>query len=407
MDCLTGATEDQEAGVEMATHAEYASAWNNWLVFCEYIGAADPYLCRFMEAERIRLTCAFTHAVRRGDFSPTGDPVKGDTAKKTLENVAKTIVLGGGKDPRIDATGSVSMVIQRQFRAYKKVDPKIQHQKAIPPEVYRFLLRKAKHKRQRARIELLCGALFFACRSCEYLRTQRHEEKTTRTIRPIDIEFWLNGELLPHNSPLLHMANYVIIKFGPQKADAHRDESVPQQRSEDPELNPVNHWAYTVQRLQSYPGYDPEWPVYTYFNHETGLFSDIFSHEILSDIRSAVDGIRYQVLGFTSDQVGTHSNRGGFAMMMYLSGIPIFTIMKLGRWLSDAFLRYIEQQVLTFSQGVSTKMLHSNTFFNFPVSTEQLEDTRLRARSSGHYTGHARNQVFGRHSSLRDRLASG
>ena len=54
-------------------------------------------------------------------------------------------------------------------------------------------------------------------------------------------------------------------------------------------------------------------------------------------------------------------------MMLYLSGQPIFIIMKLERWLSDTFLKYIEQQVLTVSKDISKKMLVSNMFFNFPV----------------------------------------
>ena len=62
-------------------------------------------------------------------------------------------------------------------------------------------------------------------------------------------------------------------------------------------------------------------------------------------------------------------------MMLYLLGAPIFTIMKLGRWLSDAFLDYIEQEVLSFSKGIRTKMLHSFTFFNFPVKKQTSERT--------------------------------
>ena len=50
-------------------------------------------------------------------------------------------------------------------------------------------------------------------------------------------------------------------------------------------------------------------------------------------------------------------------MAMYLAGVPAFTIMLIGRWSSDAFLRYIRRQVQEFSAGVSSKMVLTNEFF--------------------------------------------
>ena len=293
--------------------------------------------------------------------------------------------------------------MRRQVQSYKKSDPKTKHQKAIPPEVYRFILRRAKHPRARARAELLCGNLFFASRSCEYSKTQRHKEKRTRTVRPCDVTFRdSDGSIIPHSHPRLHEAQYVIVTFGPQKSDDHRDEAVPQERTNDPELNPVWHWAYTIRRLQSYPDYDPKWPIYTYYDSGKKRFSDIRSYEVLDDICAAVTAIGVAVLGFTADDVGTHSNRGGFAMMMYLAGVPVFTIMKMGRWLSDAFLNYIEKQILTFSEGISKKMIASNTFFNFPVNKKLHKKKDPKTRSIGHYRHPAKDKVFGRNKSFRD-----
>ena len=117
----------------------------------------------------------------------------------------------------------------------------------------------------------------------------------------------------------------------------------------------------------SYPGYEDTWPIYTFYDKESKLFSDINSYKFLDTIRAAVKSIGPDILGFTEDDVGTHSNRGAFAMMCLLAGTPLFQVMKIGRWLSDAFLDYVEQQILEFSKGVSKKMLFSDSFFNFPV----------------------------------------
>jgi hypothetical protein len=53
-------------------------------------------------------------------------------------------------------------------------------------------------------------------------------------------------------------------------------------------------------------------------------------------------------------------------MAMYLAGVPIFTIMLIGRWSSDAFMRYIRKQVKEFSEGISSKMIHHEQFFTIP-----------------------------------------
>jgi len=50
-------------------------------------------------------------------------------------------------------------------------------------------------------------------------------------------------------------------------------------------------------------------------------------------------------------------------MTMYLAGIPVFTIMLLDCWSSNAFLRYIRKQVKEFSHGVSSKMIQNEKFF--------------------------------------------
>ena len=49
--------------------------------------------------------------------------------------------------------------------------------------------------------------------------------------------------------------------------------------------------------------------------------------------------------GFKSSEIGTHSIRSGAVMAMFLDEIPVFTIMMIGRWSSDAFLKYIGKQV--------------------------------------------------------------
>ena len=53
-------------------------------------------------------------------------------------------------------------------------------------------------------------------------------------------------------------------------------------------------------------------------------------------------------------------------MALYLAQVPTLTIMIIGRWKSDAFLRYIRKQVSLFSQNLTDKMLQTQHFFTTP-----------------------------------------
>jgi hypothetical protein len=55
-------------------------------------------------------------------------------------------------------------------------------------------------------------------------------------------------------------------------------------------------------------------------------------------------------------------------MAIYLASVPVYTIMLLGRWSSDAFLRYIRHQVKEFSKGVSQKMITNERCFTISSS---------------------------------------
>jgi hypothetical protein len=59
-------------------------------------------------------------------------------------------------------------------------------------------------------------------------------------------------------------------------------------------------------------------------------------------------------------------------MAMYLARIPIFTIMLLGHWSSDAFLRYIRKEVQEFSSSVSSKMIHQGNFYTIQQKTNTV-----------------------------------
>ena len=62
-------------------------------------------------------------------------------------------------------------------------------------------------------------------------------------------------------------------------------------------------------------------------------------------LRATVEAIGEENFGFKSSDIGTQSLRSGAAMAVMLDQVPVYTIMMIGYWSSDAFLGYIRTQV--------------------------------------------------------------
>ena len=83
---------------------------------------------------------------------------------------------------------------------------------------------------------------------------------------------------------------------------------------------------------------------------------------MVTSLRAAVEAIGEDKLGFKSSEIGTHSLRSGAAMAMFLDQVAVYVIMMIGRWSSDAFLKYIRKQVEQFSHNVARRMI-KNLFY--------------------------------------------
>ena len=91
-----------------------------------------------------------------------------------------------------------------------------------------------------------------------------------------------------------------------------------------------------------------------------------------SKLWAAVTTIGPDLVGLHAKEIGLHLLRSGAVMAMYLNQIPVFTIMLVGCWSSDAFLHYIRKQVQEFSKGVSQVMVTNDNFFTIPEPLDEV-----------------------------------
>ena len=95
---------------------------------------------------------------------------------------------------------------------------------------------------------------------------------------------------------------------------------------------------------------------------------------MVAALRDAVCAIGEDMLGLKAEKLGTHSQISGAEMVMYLGECPVYTIMMIGRWSSDAFLRYIKKQVEQFSHNIYRRII----WFQFHHHIPDLETTPIQ-----------------------------
>jgi len=128
-------------------------------------------------------------------------------------------------------------------------------------------------------------------------------------------------------------------------------------------LCPVAAWARIITRLSRWNTREGcHLPVNTYF--EGGERREVRSKDLIKLLRDSCDANngseKYEM---RSSDVGTRSIRSGAAMSLALQGeTSDRKIMMLGRWKSEAFLKYIRPQVLEWSGDAARIMTRTQSF---------------------------------------------
>jgi hypothetical protein len=222
-------------------------------------------------------------------------------------------------------------------------------------------------------------------RSCEYSDVQGDRRKKILCVRNLHF-FDSKNKDISNNWDTIENTVTVAITFEFQKKDV-RNKTISHQTSGDKmgdgEMCPVRACIEIVFRIRSYniPA-DKLGDIQINYVEFDGKGFTIPSSMILLKIRQAVCSLGQEVLGFTADEVGTHSNRSGGAMGMFLAGTPVYTIMLMGHWSSDAFMCYIRKQVLSLSHGISSRMLTFEQFYTVPDFVHTAADGDSRSRSN-------------------------
>ena len=285
----------------------------------------------------------------------------------------------------LDDNNEKSIILQRQLRAYKNEDPPPEGQQCLPLSAFKSIHNDRSSPLNETISQLISGALFFACRSCEYSKVPSSEKRKTKILTLDNIRFFKNFEEVTQNN-LLHSADFVEITFVSQKTEV-KNESIIQHRSSD-DFCPVKVWTKIKLRILSYPNTSGKTAVNTFFKN--GQLVQITSEIIRDHLRKFVLSIDPLEKFYKIKKIGTHTIRTSFAMILHSAKVAAYIIQMMGRWASNAWLRYIRTKIPDFSKNISKLMVQTETaFFNIPSNSIHYKSKP----TTSNYSIHGRDSV--------------
>ena len=304
----------------------------------------------------VEIIQVYGHRIRHGHFSRKPG-VRADSVATAWRAIAQTHLLEGRPDPRKPPNStsiSLDLRLSRQLRNYSFVDPPPAREKAIPLGLVMDIAKSASTVKHLCISQLTILALFFCLRSCEYTKTSSH--KRTVQFRFRDLQFHDDQGVIPFDAPdARFLAALAVTLFLDTQKNSVRGESSTMEATGLPHGDPVVAAAQRFLHLRHHQA-PLDTPICTYYATSVTAASSVTGREITSTLRHCAAKMGYQRMGLYPHEIGSHSLRSGGAMTLKLAGISDSTIKIIGRWRTDAFLVYLQGQVATFTQGVSTAM---------------------------------------------------
>lgn len=186
--------------------------------------------------------------------------------------------------------------------------------------------------------DLIVLALFYMMRLCEYCDTPKKEQKKTKMIKLRDITFRVKGCEVPWNGDIDN-ASEVLITFRDQK-NGERIETISASRT-GKDLCPCRAAIRLVKRIRSYRNTD-KYTRINVFSFKSKMYA-VKNTDILKKLKAVVKVLGEIDLGLKPNDIGLHSFRASYALILSLMGASASKIMLLGRWKSKAFLKYIKR----------------------------------------------------------------
>jgi hypothetical protein len=261
----------------------------------------------------------------------------------------------GSADPRLDSHGSIDLRLSHQLRHYSKNDPPPRRVQPIPLPVLKHLVHMvtndpASTESRQAIRDLVILAYYFLMRPGEYCTTPG--EDASHPFHLDEVELWRGPrqfDLATASDHELLTSTFCMLVFSDQK-NANRGEKVGHATSGDHSFCPVRALARRVLHLRRNQA-PPHTPIHCYYEQFRGRQLRVPSASINLCLKQAA-----LLLGVDPLDITVKAMRATGAMALITARIDGDLIRLLGRWQSDAMLRYLHVQAVPVLQNFARAM---------------------------------------------------
>ena len=313
----------------------------------------------------------FAHDYREGIIAPSQHRVRADYISAVLHSVASAFLRVGAPDPRKAPDFKIDHRLTQMLRCWRKTDPPSARVRPIPITLITTLLNLAygaptPSASDRAFADIICLAFFFLLRPGEYTGTTSDEAAFSLD----DIRFHLGTRRLCNQRALtreLEAATSVSLYFTTQK-NQRKGDAISHGRSTHPLCCPVRAAIrlMLVHRLwfaNPHLHFDGTTVFASYYLHDTP--HRIRASDVTNRLRFAAD-LCVHSTGLTRADVSARSLRAGGTMALLCGQVDTDDIKLLGRWHSDAMMRYLHQDCRPIMERMAQKMFNHGSYSFLP-----------------------------------------
>lgn len=252
------------------------------------------------------------------------------------------------------------------YKHFGREDPAPKSQHALPNTTVEWVAANMWTGRPRDRVTsyLVVLAYFYLLRVGEYTpEDNRTRDKQTIPLRKCDVQILRNGRPLDRNAPLetLLSGDGVTICLENQK-NGIKDQSLFHDASGRARMCPKDAMAYLLNEVRGLPD---DTPLGSFISG--GKVMRVRSADVRGMVRLAAveDGLDKR--GYDLQRIGSHSLRSGGAVRLKIAGADDALIMKLGRWSSKTWMKYIQPHISAVTRGLAARMAIPLRFWNVHV----------------------------------------
>lgn len=349
------------AGVTLKRARAQENHWERWAEFCHGHNL-DPFLRDCVDPIPILQT--FGQRYQDGRLAPSQRAVASRTVEDALRAIGQKYTSVGSTDPRKNCFGEIDFRVRRQLKSYAKADGPPIRVKPVPVTIVLYILGQAfgaiRSAGKSAVADMIVIAFYYLLRPGEYTGTATDDTP----FRLQDILLHKGTIYLNHRTEPAHrlmQATSAAYIFTRQK-NGVRNEHIVHGRSMHQHCCPV---LATVRRLLHHRANNsPEaTPLASYY--QGGKRHLIRAKDVTDTLKNAA-AVTSSTTGIRSAEITARSLRAGGAMALLCGKTDKDVIKLVGRWHSDAMMRYLHAQAEPLMRHLAKVMFNNGTYTFLP-----------------------------------------